>query len=174
MTFFLLRRALAYYLDCTIAFTVVMLGIQWLILLPMRPLIGWDDKWLHESWNMQMYVWLTISLPVFLYFTLMDSRITKGTFGKRIFKLKVVNNKGTQLSIGFSFLRTFFKLLPWELAHIGVIFPQPLYFQENPEIQLLTYLGLGLFLTYLITVIFSHKKSPYDFLLHTKVVDAKK
>lgn len=79
-----LRRTGAYFLDCIICFSVVMLVLQWAILTPVREHMGITDAWFHHSWNLQLYIWLTISLPVWLYFALLDSRLFQGTLAKRI------------------------------------------------------------------------------------------
>lgn len=171
---YFLYRGLAYYIDCIIAFAAVMLIFQWGIMMNIRPYLGITDEWFHNSWNLEIYVLTTISLPVWLYFSILDSKLSKGTFGKRIFKLQVTDPKGNKIPYLKSLLRTLLKLLPWEIAHIGVIFPQPLYFSENPEISWLTYAGIGLLLAYIISVFYQPKKrSLYDSPLHTQVEKVK-
>lgn len=117
------KRTLAYFIDCLIAFAIVMLVFQWGILSHIRASIGITDAWFTSSINMQLYVLTTISIPVWAYFTYFDSNKSKGTFGKRIFKFAVKDKDNQKISLQKSFLRTVFKLLPWEIAHIGVIFP---------------------------------------------------
>lgn len=161
---------MAYFIDCGIAFGLVMLLIQWLVLLRLRGDLGITDEWMHDPWHLLAYVWLSISLPVYLYFSLFD-RTTKGTPGRRIFSLSITRANGSG-SVGFgrAFLRTWLKLLPWELAHLGVIFPEPLYFSEDGDIGIFTYIGLTLLLIYFIGVLASSKhQTLYDQLLGTVV-----
>lgn len=172
---YFLKRTAAYLIDCTICYAVVMLVIQWGILSFTREAIGITDEWLRLSLNLEAYVLLTISLPVWLYFTWMDSERTKGSIGKRVVGLAVRGRaEGGRISIGKSFTRTVLKLLPWEIAHLGVIFPTPMYFEEQPGIRILTLVGILLFAIYVISIFLSQKnQSLYDRLLATEVVQSK-
>lgn len=167
---YFLKRTLAYFIDCLIAFAVVMLVFQWGILSHIRDSIGITDAWFTSSINMQLYVLTTISIPVWAYFTYFDSNKSKGTFGKRIFKFSVEDSENQKISLQKSFLRTAFKLLPWEIAHIGVIFPTPLYFEDAPNLRILSYFGILLFIIYVLSILINAKKqSLYDKLLGTFV-----
>ena len=172
---YLTRRTLAYMLDCMIVFSVIMLLLQWLILTPVRGYFGIDELWFHDSSNMYMYVLFTISLPIWLYFSWFDSYKSSGTIGKRLMKLRVLNQ--TQLTvIGLpkSFLRTLLKLLPWELAHIGVIFPVHMFYAENPDLRILLIIGLVLFIIYFFSIVTSKDSSSlYDKLLGVNVISLK-
>jgi uncharacterized RDD family membrane protein YckC len=86
---YFLERTIAYFIDCIIAFAVVMLIIQWAVLSHVREFVGITDAWFQNSINMQLYVLITISIPVWIYFAYFDSVKSKGTFGKRVFKLGV-------------------------------------------------------------------------------------
>ena len=79
----IVRRTLAYLIDCTISFSVVMLLFQWALLSNIRGSLGLTDEWFMNGLNVELYVLLTISLPVWLYFIIMDSKKSRGTFGKR-------------------------------------------------------------------------------------------
>ena len=166
----LFRRSLAYFIDCTICYSLIMLILQWAILGNIRESIGITNKWFEISWNMELYVLASISLPVWLYFTYFDSNRTRGTFGKRIMKLSVRDKEKKKISLGKSFLRTFLKLSPWEIAHFGVIFPTPMYFEEEADIRILTIVGIILFLSYAASIIvYNNGQSVYDKLLGTRV-----
>ncbi len=160
---YLIRRTLAFLIDCIIGFGVAMLVIQWAILAQFREQWGWDDAWLKDAWHMEAYVLLTISLPVWLYFTFFDSKLSKGTFGKRLMGLKLVKTGGHGPSLGTNFLRTALKLAPWEIAHIGVIFPEPLYYMDDPQIRWTTWLGIAIMFIYFGSLfIRRRKKTVYD------------
>lgn len=165
-----IKRALAYWIDCAICYALVMLIIQWVILSPVRENFGITDEWFQISLNLELYVLISISLPVWAYFTYFDSSKAKGTFGKRIFKLSVSDMADNKIGLGKSFVRTFLKLLPWEIAHLGVIFPTPMYFDTDPSIRMLTIVGISLFLIYSISIlIHSDGRAIYDRLIGTKV-----
>ncbi len=168
---YFLKRVISYLIDCLIAFAAIMLIVQWAILSHVRGSIGITDDWFTSSFNMYLYVLTTISLPVWLYFTYFDSKQSKGTLGKRIFKLSVQEEKyRTRISVSKSFVRAVLKLLPWEIAHLGVIFPTPLYYEEEPEIRLLSYIGLVLLTIYVASIFLSStKQTIYDRLLGTIV-----
>lgn len=167
---YFIQRTLAYLIDCFIAFAIVMLIIQWGILSNIRDAIGITDTWFQSSINMQLYVLTTISIPVWIYFAYFDSEKSKGTFGKRIFKLVVKDSKNQKISFGKSLFRTILKLLPWEIAHIGIIFPTPLYYEEEPAIRILSYIGLFLFAIYVISIwTDSRKRTIYDKVIGTFV-----
>ena len=164
------ERTLSYFIDCIIAFAVVMLIIQWAILSHLRGFFGITDLWLQSSENMQLYVLTSISIPVWIYFAYFDSKKSKGTFGKRIFNLEVKDTKNQKLSFGRSLCRTIIKLLPWEIAHMGVIFPTPIYYENDPSVRVLSYVGLLLFAVYVISIwTDSRKRAIYDKLMGTIV-----
>lgn len=166
------KRALAYIIDCTICYAAVMLIIQWAILSNIRESIGITNEWFKSSLNMELYVLISISLPVWAYFTYFDSNKSKGTFGKRILKLSVYNTNHQKMGLGKSFQRTFLKLLPWEIAHLGVIFPTPMYFENEPTLRILTFIGMLLFIIYMSSILLNKNgQSIYDKMIGTKVIE---
>lgn len=162
---------MAYFLDCFICYGAIMLLLQWAVLSHLRPYLGITDDWFRDSLHVETYVLLTISLPVWLYFTYFDSFKTKGAYGKRIMKLAVIDEQQERIGIGKSFLRTAMKLLPWEIAHLGVIFPVPLYFQADAGIRPLTIIGIVLFVVYSLSILIDdNQRTMYDRWLGTRVV----
>ena len=120
-----------------------MLIIQWAVLSQIRESFGITDEGFRNSLNMELYV--LISIPVWIYFTFYNSNRTKGTFGGKILKLSVCDKEKRKISLGKSFKRTLLKLAPWEIIHIGIIFPTPMYLNDQVNIRLLTILGILLF-----------------------------
>ena len=165
------KRALAYLIDCVLCYSVVMLLIQWLLISNIRESIGMTDSWFEQSWNLQSYVWITISIPVWLYFTYFDSVRSKGTYGKRVMGLTVLDNNNQRIGLWKSFQRAILKLLPWELSHVGIIFPTPMYFEEEPSVRVLSIVAITLLIAYTLSIILnSDNRSLYDNLLRTKVI----
>ena len=60
---------------------------------------------------------VTITLPVALYFALMESSARQASWGKRRLDLRVQRVDGARLSHSRSLGRTALKFIPWELAH---------------------------------------------------------
>lgn len=55
----------------------------------------------------QLTTFLLVTFPVVLYFSFFDSKLSKGSFGKRKTRLKVVNSKGARPSFLHSLGRKF-------------------------------------------------------------------
>ncbi|HJS28789.1 MAG TPA: RDD family protein [Anaerolineales bacterium] len=114
---------------------------------------------------------LTFSLPLLLYFTLLESSLNRATPAKRLLKLRVVDLQGERIGFRRALLRSIFKLLPWELLFVTVFLPDPLFFDPTvvarPAVFLL-YLLLGL---YMLAMIFSpRKRGIHDLLAGTLVM----
>ncbi|WP_250434319.1 RDD family protein [Hanstruepera flava] len=62
----------------------------------------------------QLIGFFSLTLPVFLYFYIMESSKLKASLGKLALKIQVKSNGGSVLK------RTILKFLPWEIAHLGV------------------------------------------------------
>ena len=106
------RRLLAFLIDYLIvlAYIAVLLGITLVVFSffeaspsALDPLRG------------QVVGFVTLTLPVFLYFYSSENGPHRATIGKRKMGLKVVRRKP-----GNVLLRNILKFLPWELAHTGV------------------------------------------------------
>ena len=129
-------RGLAYLIDCVCAFVIFAIA-QLLIFLPARNAIGISDQWFRSGINTEVYTLLTISAPVWLYFSLMESSRWQATIGKRLLGLCVIDAaSSSKVSFGQAALRTVIKLAPWELAHIGNNLPDPIWYAEDPSFRI--------------------------------------
>lgn len=63
---------------------------------------------------------LTLTLPVSLYFALTEASAWQASWGKRRMGLWVVDLNGDRLSLARALARTLLKFIPWELAHTAV------------------------------------------------------
>ncbi|MEM7110235.1 MAG: RDD family protein [Bacteroidota bacterium] len=113
----------------------------------------------------------TLTLPVFLYFYLMEKSNMAATFGKRIIRISIfTSRKNKPRSI---FLRNFLKFIPWEIAHVGVHWM--VYYSArgtSPPLWVwITLLGPQLIVfSYLVSVVvYRGESSLYDQLAHTYV-----
>jgi uncharacterized RDD family membrane protein YckC len=76
----------------------------------------------------QIISFMLVTLPVTLYFVLLESSPRQATWGKRKMGLRVVDRDGSRLSFAHALGRTVLKFIPWELSHTliwQVRFAQP-------------------------------------------------
>jgi len=66
----------------------------------------------------QFVGFLTLTLPVFLYFYLMEISSKAATIGKRVMNISVYSD--SEKSSQKVFMRNVLKFLPWEIAHFGI------------------------------------------------------
>lgn len=114
------RRACAFLLDLAVAGVAVVVLLQ-LVLDPLRQALG--PGWMRIGAFYVAYVLLTVSLPVWLYFSGYESSPSQATPGKRWLGLRVNSIDGRRISFVRAFLRTIIKLLPFEIAHICIALP---------------------------------------------------
>jgi len=69
-------------------------------------------------WMSQAVGFLSMTLPVTLYFSVMESSRLGASIGKLLTGLRVRTTHGDRLSFGPSFARTLIKFAPWELGHL--------------------------------------------------------
>jgi len=65
----------------------------------------------------QIMGFFTVTVPVTLYFALLESSPWQATWGKRRQGLKVIRTNGERLTRRRAMGRTLLKFIPWELAH---------------------------------------------------------
>lgn len=119
---------------------------------------------------------LTLVLPVILYFSLQESSPHQGTWGKRKVGLRVVDAKGETLTGWRAFLRSLVKFLPWQIAHTSLYHwdgwpfapaePGPMVFAGF----VLIYVLVGV---YIVSALITKKhRTPYDWAAGSYVVEA--
>lgn len=130
---------------------------------------------LTTAWPLYGWVFLTVTLPVYLYFVLSERSKSHATIGKKVLGLKVVANNG-ELTIRKSFMRNVIKVsIPWESAHIVLFFPTPILTQPSSgEVRMtlfIPYIIFGIYGAYL----WANKgcKTLHDAVAGTSVVSIK-
>jgi uncharacterized RDD family membrane protein YckC len=125
----------------------------------------------------ELIAFVTLTLPVILYFTLSENGKYAGTIGKRKLGLHVESKSFTKASFWQLLIRNCFKFLPWELAHY-IIFR--LFYFASTSTFTPTWVLTGLIssqllaITYLLFLIFSkNKRSIYELISQTRVVQNK-
>ena len=158
-------------IDSCFAFGIFVVTQQ-LIFSPIRSAFGVTDSWFKSGFNTEIYTIVTISIPVWLYFAILESSPWRATIGKRILGMKVVDLTSRSKNVPFSqsLLRTVVKLLPWELIHIGNNLPEPIWYAEDPGFRI-GFLFSGLLMTCYIVVPFlnARRQCIHDMIAGTLV-----
>jgi len=161
------RRSTAYAVDVLIAAVAVQLiqGALYLALGDARQYLDGGAQWF-------AYMWCTVSAPVYVYFTWMESSQRQATLGKHAFGVKVCNVYGARIGVGRALLRTAVKLAPWDLAHAVLCFPAPPW-DGGPDVELrrgvfAVYALVGIYLA--TTLMTRQKQSVHDLAAGTLVV----
>lgn len=118
------RRAVAYILDVALLAAILMpvhFALFELLFDGERP------GWLAAGIQLELYVLATFSLPVYLYFTLLESSRWQATLGKRWLKIQVADIDQQPIRRPRALVRTIVKLIPWEIAHASALLPTPIY-----------------------------------------------
>lgn len=158
------RRLLAYWIDFVLLASVL-IGLQLGLYYTTS---GFPFDHFVKGYQIELWVLATMSLPVWLYFILCE-RLMQQTIGKKIFKLKVTNEAGAGINWVQSFIRTAVKLLPWELAHIIILVPEPWWSVEEPANLYFIYIPNALMLIYIVTLFWNKGfRGIHDWLARTK------
>lgn len=117
---------------------------------------------------------LTMSVPLWTYFTVLDAAPFNATLGKRLFDLRVMNDDGSPLSLPTSLLRTALTFVGWELAHVAMFIPRNFVTQDPAAWQPigLSVATAWLVLDLLVTVVTGGRKGMADLIVGTRVVRA--
>jgi len=81
---------------------------------------GVPDTTQGGAWRYDLLAFVTLVLPVILYFALSEASRAQATLGKRRVGLRVETGEGHRLSTGRSLLRSSLKFLPWQIAHTAL------------------------------------------------------
>jgi uncharacterized RDD family membrane protein YckC len=146
----------------SVALTWVMNTLGRSVSWPENPLVG------------DLIAFLTLVLPVILYFSLQESSSRQSTWGKRRVGLLVVNEKGERLTFGRAFIRSFLKFLPWQIAHTCLFHWEGWPFAPaKPTMMVLVGFSLVYLLvgTYIASALISKRhRTPYDLVAGSVLV----
>jgi len=116
---------------------------------------------------------LSLTLPVVLYFAITESSRWQATIGKRVLGLRVQTVSGARVPFGRSLARSTFKFLPWEIAHTAIwhVPGQPFVSMPAP----INFLGYAVALAgagaFAVAVFRGRGRTPYDLVAGTMVVE---
>ena len=117
---------------------------------------------------------LTLILPVILYFIIQESSPRQATWGKRKAGIRVVNASGEILTRMQAFVRSLIKFLPWQIAHTSIYHIEgwPLAPAEPSAMVMagftLVYLFVGIYITS--ALISKNHRTPYDYVAGSYVI----
>ncbi len=122
-----------------------------------------------QRWYVDLFA--TVSLPSFVYFALCDASANGATLGKRYFGIRMAHVYGARISLARALVRTFVKLLPWEMAHLALCYPEPVFATgalPQPRLLMATYAIGALYLAAALMTL--KKQALHDLVVGTWIV----
>jgi uncharacterized RDD family membrane protein YckC len=114
----------------------------------------------------QVVIFLILTLPIIMYFAVLEATAAAGSVGKRRLGLRVVRTSGERVGFLRSLVRSALKFLPWELAHTCLwrIEGWPARTAELSPGVIAGFVSVWVLVAaYLITMRFStDRRTPYD------------
>ena len=158
----LLKRLIAYLIDNCILLLYAYLVMEVALYFQM-------DQKVSGPLQGQLIGLITLTVPFFLYLYLFEKSKYRATIGKQLMRIKVAGSEGEKPN---HFLRTLFKLLPWEIAHSGIHWMFATTDPENPPLLIWVLLILPqlMVLAYIVSMISSKgKETIYDRISGTEL-----
>jgi len=153
---------------------IILLATLTIVLIKISGLLGLSVQWPENPILADLMAFVTLILPVILYFTLQESSSRQATWGKRKAGIRVVNKNGGRLTRMQSFVRSIVKLLPWQIAHTCLfnIPGWPLAVTMIPLMVTIGFVLVYVLVALYIAAIFISKKrrTPYDWASGSCVV----
>lgn len=165
------RRLAAYAIDSLvilayiIALTAVSLWVQ--------SLLGVSMNQLKSPLSLQLIGFTTLTLPVILYFAIMQAGARGATLGKQTLGLRVQTPSGGPARLPQTLLRAAIKFLPWEIAHAGIWWASTGAAPAESWPTLLFSLSLGMALSYVVALFIASGRAPYDAISGLRVAHAR-
>ena len=165
-----LRRLLAYWIDITLLYATLV-GLQ----LGFASLTdGVVADWLGDRlFLLWVWIFLTISLPIWLYFILFESGPRQATLGKSLLGLQVSDVVGNPLKRPRATLRTASKLAFFEIGHLTLLYPTPLFDDPEPSFRFGIIVVMALMVIYFVVALVTPRhQSLHDLVARTLVVQS--
>lgn len=163
---FVLWRLAAYLLDVVIVALLVQVT-QWLFWWWTG---GQLQGRLQTGWQFEAWILSTVSLPVWLYFSLFEASRLRATPAKRWLGLQIVDTHQNRLSFGKALLRTILTLLPWEITHVTLFLPTPIWYDAQVEFRIGFAIAYGLLILYILPIFYTEQRQSLpDFICGSQV-----
>lgn len=149
---------------------IIMLTVATMAVIKIAGLMGLSLRWPENPFVADLMAFVTLILPVILYFTLQESSPKQATWGKRKAGLRVVNANGKTLTRTQAFARSLVKFLPWQIGHTCLF--QALAVTGMPPAVIVGYvLVYALAGIYIASALISKKhRTPYDWVSGSYVI----
>jgi len=169
-------RLKAFLFDYLIIFTyILVLAFVNYGLILSRGVLEDISPFFTSPWVGDGFAFLTLILPVILYFTFFESSSHQASWGKQRNGLHVINANGEALTRRRAFLRNLLKFLPWQIAHTSIYHIEGLPFspvESSPVVSVgfvLVYVLVGI---YIASALISKKhRTPYDWAAGSYVIE---
>lgn len=159
-------RMLAFLGDYVLiaGYLIVLVGLSYAA----RPqMTQWFD---HGPERAELAGFLLLTVPVYLYFALMEGFGSHATWGKRRLGIWVTDARSRPIALGRSLLRSALKFLPWELAHFTIWRMAIPSGYPDFSIYMLLAIVYGLVFLYLISPLLNRqRRTIYDLVCGTAV-----
>lgn len=167
-----MRRIAAFLIDVVVIYCYIFL--LFIIASFVQQFWNYQESMAEHYFVRHSVSFLFLTLPVILYFILLEYSEKKATPGKRWLKLQVINKFGERASLMNLIIRNGIKFLPWEIAHTLLhLRPYILFSDSEPGLALLIAFSFPqlLILFYLgIILVNQERRSIYEILSGTRVI----
>jgi uncharacterized RDD family membrane protein YckC len=165
-----ISRVLAYAVDVILLFIAIPLTLGAVCAFVLYLTVGFD--WMQNGFLFWLYVFLTVSIPCWLYYSLSESSARQATPGMRLFGLQVTGTDGKRIGFGRALLRTIIKLLPFEINHLVMFLPTPIWSDPNPGFRVWFVVHVLMILYFATMFLTQRRQSVHDLVAETVVVNA--
>lgn len=155
------------------AYIILLAGLTWGII-KIAALLEHPLAWPENPFLADLLAFITLILPVILYFSLQESSPPGATWGKRKAGIRVVAAGGVQLTRTRAFIRSLVKFAPWQIAHTCLfhIPGWPFAVTVVPPLVIagfaLVYMLVGIYIA--TAVISKTHRTPYDWVAGSFVI----
>jgi uncharacterized RDD family membrane protein YckC len=149
---------------------IILLAGATLTVIKISGYLGFSLDWPENPVLADLLAFVTLVLPVILYFTLQESSPQKATWGKSKAGICVVNADGGMLTRKQAFVRSLVKMVPWQIGHTCLF--QVLAVTPVPPAVTVGYVLLYILVgIYVATALISKKhRTPYDLIAGSYVI----
>lgn len=153
---------------------IVLLTAVTMAIIGIGGFLGLALHWPENPILADLMAFVTLVLPVILYFTLQECSSKQSTWGKRKAGIRVVNADGGTLTRWQAIIRSLVKMIPWQIGHTSLfhIPSWPLSVTTIPPAVIggfiLLYTLVGIYITS--AFVSKKRRTPYDWASGSYVI----